>query len=109
MTITAQIAYIKEHPFYEVAMHDEAAMEKLLFEVMLHTYLTCSANCARAYRHARRMNGPQVVEAIRDCPPPSNLDLRLPIPVLDEGCVIVSIKNTTLVSDVVDGVEELEG
>lgn len=107
MTITAQIAYIKSHPFYAVALRDEAAMEKLLFEVMLSTYLTCSANCARAYRQSRRMNGPQIVEAIRDCEPPSNLDVRLPIPavVLPGECVVISIKNSASISvaDVVGG------
>lgn len=110
MTITAQIAYIKSHPFYAVALRDEAAMEKLLFEVMLSTYLTCSANCARAYRQSRRMNGPQIVEAIRDCEPPSNLDVRLPIPaVVSPGesgeCVVISIKNSASIS-VADEVKE---
>lgn len=94
MTIKAQIAYIKSHPFYALALKDELAMDKLLFEVMFHTYTTVATNCSRAYRQARRMNGPQIVEAIRDCEPPQNLDVRLPIPILqpeDPICVTVTL------------------
>ena len=93
MTINAQIAYIKSHPFYKLALTDESAMEMLLFEVIFHTYTVASGNCARAYRQSRRMNGPQIVEAIRDCPPPCNLDVRLPIPNVEE-CVVVSLPGT---------------
>jgi len=108
VTITAQIAYIKSHPFYRLALADEAAMELLLFEVMFHTYTVASGNCARAYRQARRMNGPQIVEAIRDCAPPANLDLRLPIP--EPECVVVSIKNAASISVAAQGeLGELEG
>ncbi len=107
MTINAQIAYIKSHPFFAEAMRDEAAMDLLLFEVMFHTYSVASGNCARAYRVSRRMNGPQIVEAIRDCPPPCNLDLRLPIP--EPVCVVVDMKNAALISDAAKGLGELEG
>lgn len=83
-------------------------MERLLFEVMFHVYSVASSNCARAYRQSRRMNGPQIVEAIRDCEPPCNLDLRLPIPVV-VTCVVVDmgIKNPASIS--VAGSAELEG
>ena len=108
MTINQTISYIMSHPYFGVAMAaygegDSSHIEKILFEVSFHVYTVSSGNCARAYRGARRMNGPQVVEAIRDCAPPCNLDLRLPIPEVEEGCVVVSIKNTALVADAVDG------
>jgi len=81
MTIKQQIRAVIEHPYYNEALRDEACMEKLLFEVMFGVYSTVAGNCSRAYRSNKRMNGPDIVAAIRDVEPPVNLDVRLPIPV----------------------------
>jgi hypothetical protein len=80
MTIKQQIRAVIEHPYYQEALRDEASMEKLLFEVMFGVYSAVAGNCARVYRANKRMNGPDIVAAIRDVEPPVNLDVRLPIP-----------------------------
>jgi hypothetical protein len=67
-------------------------MEKLLFEVMFSTYQTVAGNCSRAYRQSKRMNSPQIVEAIRDIEPPCNLDVRLPIPAPRTLAVVVPLQ-----------------
>lgn len=97
MTITQNIAYIKSHPYYALARTDESAMDKLLFEVMFHTYTVVAGNCARAFRCSKGMNTPQIVEAIREVAPPSNLDIRLPIPPPIEVipvCVVTELPRT---------------
>ena len=83
MTITQQIPALRAHPYWKLAMTDEAVMGSLLFELMFHVYVVASANACKGYRAASAagMNRPQVIEAIRDAAPPENLDLRLPIPV----------------------------
>lgn len=92
MTILQQIQYLKTHPFYQSALGSEEALDHLLFEVMFHTYTVCSVNSTRAYRRAMcmKMNSPEVLCAVRDVPPPANLDVRLPIP---DACRVVSMKN----------------
>lgn len=106
MTIHEQIAKIKEHPFYAEALRDEAALSRLLFEVMFHTYTVASWNAYRGYRKASAagLNRPQIIEAIRDCEPPTNLDLRMPIPQIT--CVVVELKNAALISGAAHEQEE---
>jgi hypothetical protein len=89
MTIKQQIRAIMEHPFYREALHDSKCMERLLFEVMFEVYGTVSANCSRAYRMVKRMNTPEIISAIRDIEPPSNLDIRLPIPQARQSTPVV--------------------
>jgi len=73
-------------------------MEKLLFELMFHTYTVASLNSYKGYRAASAagMNRPQIIEAIRDAEPPTNLDLKLPTPTLEEmgrgvTCVVTEL------------------
>ncbi len=77
-TIKEQIKYILSHPYMAVAIKDKDAMEHLLFETMYHVYATVATNSAKAYRANKSCNSPQIVEAIKDQEPPSNLDIRLP-------------------------------
>jgi len=95
MTITQQIDYIMGHPFMAVAMKDEAAMRKLLFEVQFHVYRTVSLNGAKAFRKYRDMNDPIIYEEIRDQEPPENMDIRLPIPMIEE---VVEVKECPVIT-----------
>lgn len=92
MTIKQQIRFIIEHPYYQEALRDESCMEKLLFEVMFGVYGTVAGNCSRVYRMNKRMNGPDIVTAIRDIEPPVNLDVRLPFVVPREVAPVVKMQ-----------------
>lgn len=101
MTITAQIASIRQHPYYQLALTSPECMERLLFEVMFHTYTVASLNSYKGYRAASAagLNRPQIIEAIRDAEPPTNLDLKLPTPTLEEMgrgtvCVVTELPRT---------------
>lgn len=92
MTIKAQVEYMMNHPYMPVAMRDRDAMEKLLFETIFHTYSVCSANAAKMFRMNKWLNTPEIYTAIRDIEPPSNLDVRMPIPLPEDECLVVPMK-----------------
>jgi hypothetical protein len=73
------------HVYMREAMADPKHMEQLLFEVMLHTYLTVADNSAKEFRRNKDFTDPVIVFEIRNQEPPDNLDIRLPI---------LDIKNT---------------
>lgn len=97
MTIPQQVSSIFEHPFFKQAVvaymaGNEADLRHLLSEIHIHTYLTVSSDCARAFRLNKRANDPEILASIKDVAPPSGLDLRLPIPVYQEPiCRVVPL------------------
>ena len=91
-TIKQSVSYIMEHPFMALALKDRAAMEKLLWEVHFHCYTVVAANGAKEFRKWKGFNDPVVLAAIRDQEPPCNLDIRLPIPPVQEECPVVELR-----------------
>lgn len=93
-TIKQTISYIKSHPFYREALRDESLMEKLLFDIMFEVWQITAKNSVSAYRDTKRLNAPEIISALRDLEPPQNLDLRLPIPLVEteDECAVVPLK-----------------
>lgn len=86
MTITKNAESILEHPYLKEAIEqfqqgNTKDMRHLLSELATHVYLTVASNCAKVYRgEVKNHNIPIVYGYIKDICPPTNLDIRLPIP-----------------------------
>lgn len=96
MKITDQISSILEHPFAKEAivkynLGDDKDLRHLLFEIFTHTWLTVNENVLKVYRQNKRLNYPLIIEAIQECPPPTNLALKLPFVAKIEHCKIVTL------------------
>lgn len=82
-TVKEQTKLILEHPFFKQSLQqaqvgDMSGFERLFMEISLHTWEKCSLQAARTYGIWHRGNHMTVKKEIRDMPPPTNLDLRLP-------------------------------
>lgn len=82
-TIVQQSKAILEHPFFKHCLElaqsgDMSAFERLFYEVFSHSWEVNSLNASRVYGMYHRANHCEVKKEIRHCPPPTNLDLRLP-------------------------------
>lgn len=96
MTITATVKYLLEHPFFKQAIiaynrGDDKDIQHVLQELQIHTWLTVAKDCSVAFRHNKRANDPQIIEAIREVQPPTTLDIRLPIPIKQEHCKVITL------------------
>ena len=82
-TIVEQGKLIIEHPFFEECLEkanrgDMSGFERLFYEVQSHCWEKVALETSRIYGTWHRGNHCDVKREIRNCPPPSNLDLRLP-------------------------------
>jgi hypothetical protein len=82
-TICEQSKLILEHPFFNECLekanrNDMSGFERLFYELSAHTWEKCSLAAARTYGIWHRGNHMTVKKELRDMPPPTNLDLRLP-------------------------------
>lgn len=82
-TVKEQTKLILEHPFFKQSLQqaqvgDMSGFERLFMEISLHTWEKCSLAASRCYGQWHRANHMTVKKEIRDMPPPTNLDLRLP-------------------------------
>lgn len=82
-TVKEQTKIILEHPFFKQSLQqaqvgDMSGFERLFMEISLHTWEKCSLAASRCYGQWHRANHMTVKKEIRDMPPPTNLDLRLP-------------------------------
>lgn len=100
MTIKAQIDALFRHPALPAAMDsyqqgDEIALRHIFFETIFHVYQKTTLNASRTYGTNRWLDSCEILQEIRDTPPPDNLDLRLPIPekkVIVEVVPVIKIK-----------------
>lgn len=97
MTIQNQVSTIFEHPFLKQAVRNYVSgndkdLKHVFSEVFIHTYLTVSQNCGRAFRLNKWATHPVIYSAIKEVEPPTNLDVRLPIPepYIEPVCKVVS-------------------
>jgi len=96
MKIIDQISSILEHPFTKESITkynngDDKDLRHLLFEIFTHTWLTVNNNVLKVYRQNKRLNYPMIIEAIQECPPPENLNLKLPFVQIAQSCKVVTL------------------
>jgi len=82
-TVKEQTKLILEHPFFKQSLQeaqegDLSGLERVFMEAMLHTWEKNSLAASRTYGTWHRANHCLVKKELRDMPPPTNLDLRLP-------------------------------
>ena len=82
-TIKQQSKLIIEHPFFKnclkkAEMGDFSDFERLFMEIQAHCWEKVSLDASRVYGQYRRANSCDIKKEIRDMPPPTTLDLRLP-------------------------------
>jgi len=82
-SIKEQTKLILEHPFFRESLEkanvgDMSGFERLFMEITAHTWEKCSLAASRCYGQWHRANHCLVKKELRDMPPPTNLDLRLP-------------------------------
>lgn len=82
-TIKQQSKLIIEHPFFKQCLEkakngDFSDFERLFLEVQAHCWERVALDASRVYGHYRRANSCDIKKEIRDMPPPTSLDLRLP-------------------------------
>jgi hypothetical protein len=82
-TIVEQGKLIIQHPFFDECLEkankgDMSGFERLLYEVQSHCWEKVALETSRIYGTWHRSNHCDVKREIRNCPPPTNLDLRLP-------------------------------
>lgn len=99
MDITNQVTSIFEHPYFKQSIRkynngDDKDLRHVIRESIIHTYLTVAMNCGRAFKMNKWANHPEIYAAIKDITPPTNLDLRLPIPPIieEDKCIVVPLK-----------------
>lgn len=99
MTIQNQVSAIFEHPYFKQGVRnyvsgDKSDLSHLFSEAFIHCYLVVAQNCGREFRLNKWATHPVTYSAIKDIPPPVNLDLRLPIPLPFEEpvCKVVPLK-----------------
>lgn len=95
MTITQNTEYVLAHPFTKRAIKSALSGDfkdlKFIFDVLqIDTYQETAALCTRAFRLNKKENFPQVEEAIREVPPPTRLNVKLPIPLPE--CIVITMK-----------------
>ena len=98
-TLKQQAKLIIEHPFFKQSLEnaqngDFSGFERILMESMLHTWERCSLDASRIYGQFRRANSCDIKKEIRDMPPPTTLDLRLPFVKREIQVTKVKIKIT---------------
>lgn len=82
-TIVQQSKSIISHPYFkhclELAQNgDMSGFERLFYESLSHSWEVNSLNASRLYGQWHRNNHMVIKKEIREMPPPTNLDLRLP-------------------------------
>lgn len=82
-TIIQQSQAIINHPYFKRCLElagsgDMSGFERLFYEVQSHVWEINSLQASRVYGQWHRANHCDIKREIRDCPPPNNLDLRLP-------------------------------
>lgn len=82
-TIVQQSKAILEHPFFKHCLElaqigDMSGFERLFYEIGSHYWEINSLNCSRVYGQWHRANHCDTKREIRNCAPPTNLNLRLP-------------------------------
>jgi len=98
-TIKQQSKLIIEHPFFEDCLKranegDFSGFERLFYELQAHTWERWSLDASRIYGQFRRANSCDIKKEIRDMPPPTTLDLRLPFVKREIQVTKVKIKIT---------------
>ena len=83
-TIKQQSKLIIEHPFFKNCLKkaekgDFTDFERLFVEIQAHCWEKVSLEASRVYGQYRRANSCDIKKEIREMPPPTTLDLRLPI------------------------------
>ena len=82
-TIVEQGKLIIQHPFFVECLQkanngDMSGFERLFYEVQSHCWEKVALETSRIYGVWHRGNHCDIKREIRNCPPPTNLDLRLP-------------------------------
>jgi hypothetical protein len=82
-TIVEQGKLIIQHPFFAECLQkanngDMSGFERLFYEVQSHCWEKVALETSRIYGVWHRGNHCDIKREIRNCPPPTNLDLRLP-------------------------------
>jgi hypothetical protein len=82
-TIVEQGKLIIQHPFFEECLDkanrgDMSGFERLFLELTAHCWEKCSLASSRTYGTWHRANHMLIKKELRDMPPPTNLNLRLP-------------------------------
>jgi hypothetical protein len=82
-TVKEQTKLILQHPFFKHSLEkanigDFSGFERLFMELSLHTWEKCSLQASRTYGNCHRLNHCDIKRELRDIPPPTTLDIRLP-------------------------------
>lgn len=98
-TVKQQTKLIIEHPFFKESLNkiingDTSGFERLLMETMLHVWEKAALDASRVYGQYRRANSCDIKKEIRDMPPPTTLDLRLPFVKNEPQVTKIKIKIT---------------
>jgi hypothetical protein len=98
-TIKQQSKLIIEHPFFEDCLKkanagDFSGFERLFLEVQAHIWEKVALDASRVYGQYRRANSCDIKKEIRDMPPPTTLDLRLPFVKNEPQVTKIKIKIT---------------
>lgn len=96
-TIKQQSKLIIEHPFFKNCLEkaskgDFSDFERLFMEIQAHCWEKVALDASRVYGHYRRANSCEIKKEIRDMPPPTTLDLRLPFVKTETIIIIKEIK-----------------
>lgn len=92
--IREQGRLILNHPYFADCLEkatngDFSGFERLFYEIQSHTWEVCSLSSSRCYGNWHRGNSCDIKRELRNLPPPTTLDLRLPIPPPKEKIQII--------------------
>lgn len=85
MDIKKSTEYILQHPYTKKAIEeyvsgDSKMLEHLIFEIQFHTFDKTSLLCSKVYGLNKWNGSVAIKDILRNCPPPTNLSISLPIP-----------------------------
>lgn len=82
-TIVEQSKEIASHPFFKECLYkansgDNSGFERLFYEIQCHCWEKSALEASRVYGTWHRANHCDVKRELRNMPPPTTLDIRLP-------------------------------
>lgn len=89
MTFKETTEYVFRHPFFKEAMRkflsgDPTDLKDVFTQAQIHVYQTTTRSAAKEYGRNKWGQHEDIRDKIRDLPPPTTLDLYLPIPMQPE-------------------------
>lgn len=96
MTIQKTVDYVLNQPFTKQALDryhkgDDKDLRHLLSELQIHSWQIVSANACRVYGQNKRRKSNEIMQEIKEMPPPENLSILLPFVATIKECIVVPL------------------